>query len=66
MGGYGGGPIKLPQQRHNYAVGSPHRIVNMAEEELPSNVSGWKIEQKYSRGVLIGNWAEDRFGKVRF
>lgn len=25
---------------------------------------GWRIEQKYSRGVLIGNWSEDRLGKV--
>jgi len=32
--------------------------------ELPSNVSGWRIEQKYSPGVLIGNWSEDRFGKA--
>lgn len=26
---------------------------------------GWRIEQKYSQGVLIGNWSEDRLGKVR-
>ena len=26
--------------------------------------SGWRIEQKYSKGVLIGNWSEDRLGKV--
>ena len=25
---------------------------------------GWRIEQKYSPGVLIGNWSESRFGKV--
>ena len=25
---------------------------------------GWRIEQKYSQGVLIGNWSEDRLGKV--
>lgn len=25
---------------------------------------GWRIEQKYSTGVLIGNWSEDRLGKV--
>lgn len=24
------------------------------------NSPGWKIEQKYSPGVLIGNWAEDK------
>lgn len=29
--------------------------------ELP----GWRIEQKYCQGVLIGNWSEDRLGKVR-
>ena len=28
--------------------------------ELP----GWRIEQKYCQGVLIGNWSEDRLGKV--
>ena len=27
---------------------------------------GWRIEQKYSTGVLIGNWAEDRLGKVGY
>lgn len=27
--------------------------------ELP----GWRIEQKYCQGVLIGNWSEDRLGK---
>lgn len=26
---------------------------------------GWKIEQHYSPGVLIGNWAEERY-KVSF
>ena len=26
---------------------------------------GWRIEQRYSTGVLIGNWSEDRLGKVR-
>ena len=26
--------------------------------------SGWRIQQKYSNGVLIGNWLEDRLGKV--
>ena len=25
---------------------------------------GWRIEQKYATGVLIGNWDEDRLGKV--
>ena len=25
---------------------------------------GWRIEQKYCQGVLIGNWSEDRLGKV--
>ena len=25
---------------------------------------GWRIEQKYATGVLIGNWSEDRLGKV--
>ena len=25
---------------------------------------GWRIEQKYSPGVLIGNWNESRHGKV--
>ena len=25
---------------------------------------GWRIEQRYSTGVLIGNWSEDRLGKV--
>lgn len=24
------------------------------------NMPGWKIEQKYSPGVLIGNWAEEK------
>ena len=22
---------------------------------------GWRIEQRYSPGVLIGNWSEDRY-----
>lgn len=26
---------------------------------------GWRIEQRYSQGVLIGNWSEERLGKVR-
>lgn len=25
------------------------------------NMPGWRIEQKYSNGVRIGNWGEDRF-----
>lgn len=25
---------------------------------------GWRIEQKYCDGVLIGNWYENRLGKV--
>lgn len=25
---------------------------------------GWRIEQNFSKGVLIGNWSEDRY-KVR-
>ncbi|XP_022090117.1 uncharacterized protein C1orf158 homolog [Acanthaster planci] len=25
------------------------------------NLPGWRIEQKYSPGVLIGNWSEDRY-----
>lgn len=29
--------------------------------ELP----GWRIEQKYCQRVLIGNWSEERLGKVR-
>ena len=28
--------------------------------------TGWRIEQKYAPGVLIGNWSESRHGKVRF
>lgn len=28
------------------------------------HMPGWRIEQKYSTGVLIGNWSEDRLGKV--
>jgi len=24
------------------------------------NSPGWKIEQKYSPGVLIGNWSEEK------
>ena len=27
---------------------------------------GWRIEQKYCTGVLIGNWSEDRLGKVSY
>ncbi|XP_064384876.1 cilia- and flagella-associated protein 107-like [Halichondria panicea] len=30
-----------------------------------SQLSGWRIEQKYSNGVLVGNWSEDRFGKFK-
>ena len=26
--------------------------------------TGWRIEQKYSPGVLIGNWYESSHGKV--
>ena len=22
---------------------------------------GWRIEQRYAKGVLIGNWSEDRY-----
>ena len=29
------------------------------------NMSGWRIEQKYSTKVLIGNWQEERL-KVGF
>lgn len=29
------------------------------------HMPGWRIEQKYSPGVLIGNWDEDRYA-VRF
>ena len=25
------------------------------------HMPGWRIEQKYSPGVLIGNWGEDRY-----
>lgn len=25
------------------------------------HMPGWRIEQKYSPGVLIGNWDEDRY-----
>jgi hypothetical protein len=25
------------------------------------NMPGWRIEQKFSPGVLIGNWGEDRY-----
>ena len=33
--------------------------------ETKWHLPGWRIEQKYSNGVLIGNWFEDRLGKVR-
>lgn len=26
------------------------------------HMPGWRIEQKYAQGVLIGNWDEDRYG----
>lgn len=25
------------------------------------NIPGWRIEQRYAPGVLIGNWAEERY-----
>ena len=25
---------------------------------------GWRIEQRYRKGVLVGNWSEDRHDKV--
>ena len=37
------------------------------ESQLSSSASkkwqqpGWRIEQRYSQGVLVGNWAEDRY-----
>jgi len=33
-------------------------------EAIKWQMPGWRIEQKYSPGVLIGNWDEDRY-KVR-
>ena len=27
---------------------------------------GWRIEQRFCQGVLIGNWSEDRLGKVSY
>jgi len=32
----------------------------MATPEDKWKLPGWKIEQKYSPGILIGNWSEDR------
>ncbi|XP_065890362.1 cilia- and flagella-associated protein 107-like [Dysidea avara] len=32
----------------------------MATSEDKWKLPGWKIEQKYSSGILIGNWSEDR------
>ena len=29
-------------------------------DELKWQIPGWRIEQKYSPGVLIGNWDEER------
>lgn len=29
------------------------------------NMPGWRIEQKFSPGVLIGNWGEDRYTFLR-
>ncbi|KAJ8320010.1 hypothetical protein KUTeg_002475 [Tegillarca granosa] len=29
------------------------------------NLPGWRIEQKYSPGVLIGNWSEERYNFQR-
>ena len=26
--------------------------------------TGWKVVQKYSPGILLGNWYEDNLGKV--
>ena len=33
---------------------------SMATSEDKWKLPGWKIEQKYSPGILIGNWSEDR------
>ena len=36
--------------------------LNMAMGDINKwNMPGWRIEQKFSPGVLIGNWGEDRY-----
>ena len=48
-----------PCNRGNGDINTP--IMAGLKWQMP----GWRIEQKYSNGVLIGNWSEDRLGKVR-
>lgn len=43
------------------SVGIGSKVGRGGKWELP----GWRIEQKYCQGVLIGNWSEERLGKVR-
>jgi len=38
---------------------------SMATSEDKWKLPGWKIEQKYSPGILIGNWSEDRLEVIK-
>ena len=46
------------------AVPKSKPVAVLGEGEGEREQPGWRIEQKYSPGVLIGNWSEDRLGKV--